>query len=160
VPAGGGAHVWRTGFSRRAGWVLVGFYLALAACGVISLTREPDAAHGSTIFGVCLLVLVALFTGFSTRAATAAIFTDPAGIRIRNLILTDRLRWEDIDRFELRTAWPYSCVCAVILRDGTVLKAVGIRAVEGSGETASGDAEELVEGLNAELREARAGAAA
>ena len=157
MPAGSGARVYRTRLTATGGWVLFAVLMLLALSGVITLlNRHPAPSEGATIAEIAAIVAIAIVSCLSTRAASAAIYTDDIGIRIRNVILVDRFLWQDIDRFELRERRPFSRVCAVILRDGTVLRAVGIQAADRLVESSTAPAEKLVEELNEELRMARA----
>jgi hypothetical protein len=157
MPAGSGGEVYRTRLTWWAGWGLMAFYLVLAAGEVISIaTDHPPGSEERWIPAICVFVVLGILAClFWTRAATAAIFTDEDGIRIRNLLVTDRFLWEDIDRFELRPMRPYPAVCAVILRNGAAVRAVGIQAAYGWVRSDTPQAEELVDDLNAELRRAR-----
>jgi hypothetical protein len=119
-------------------------------------TADTLAVPGARIPGICISAVAAVAAAFfSARAATAGVFTDETGIRIRNPFMTARLRWDDIDRFELYEEERRSLICVVILSDGSVLRAYGIRGGRGWLRSTTGPAEKLVDGLNAELAAAR-----
>jgi hypothetical protein len=156
MPAGSGARVYRTRLTTTGGWVFFAVCMLLALSGVITLlNNHSSSSTGATIAQIAAIVAIGTVSCLSARAASAAIYTDDIGIRIRNVILIDRFLWEDIDRFELRERRPFPRVCAVVLRDGTVLRAVGIQAADGLVESSTAPAEKLVEELNEELRMAR-----
>jgi hypothetical protein len=153
----GGDRVYRTRITWRTSWTFVGVYLFIASGSVISLSSNHRAGSSSIwIPAVCASVVLGMAAAFfAARTATAGIFTDDDGIRIRNPFMTARLLWSDIDRFELREEGRHPSICVIILRDGSVFRALGIRAAKGWLRSNTGPAQELVDGLNAELTAAR-----
>jgi hypothetical protein len=157
-----GERVLRSRLTWRIGWTWVGIYGAIYAGFLIALlvVLTSDSAKTSVVtriswtvgWGVIGLLLLAV----SVRFATAGVLTDESGIRIRNPLMTPRLLWQDIERFELRFVSPlFPCVCVVVLRDGSKFTAIGIRASAGRMYNDPAPAQELVDDLNAMLRATR-----
>jgi hypothetical protein len=139
-------------------WALAGLFVFIFGGGIISVATEHSAgSSGRTIPVICVLaVLGIVHVFFAVRSATAAVFTDDEGVRVRNTFTTLRLLWDDIDRFELRGEGREARACVLILRDGSEIKAHGISSGYRWFPTSTSPAPDLVDALNAELRATRA----
>jgi|SRR5579863_1718027 len=134
---------------RTTGVLAVGVFLALAvsaACAVDALLSTQtkywaiDGALPAAVW-VCLLI-----------TSRVGVHVETDGVRIVNAFRTRRLRWDDIERFELAPAGIYPFAAHAVLKDGSDIPIGGITVPRFATTRLKPRAQEPIEELNALLR--------
>src|SRR4051812_49306503 len=81
-----GAHVYRTRLTWRTSWFFACLYVVICGGAVIAYANvdTPGSSSRRLALIVGALVVGAFEAFFAARTATAGVFADEAGIRIRN----------------------------------------------------------------------------
>jgi hypothetical protein len=113
-------HVW---WIAGATVLLMAFWLDAAAQGLVEVNRTP----GHRLSGGVVSLAIGLLTAcVGWRVATAGVGVGDAGVIVRNVSWSERLRWDQIARFSIVTRGRYSIGC-VELRSGRRMCTWGIK---------------------------------
>lgn len=114
----------RPRWARRVAWGLV---IAIAVATVVFLVVAPrvldDAVWGTTDQVLTALLGLLVCWGIS-RQALVSLTASPQGLRVRNLVRSHDLTWEEIVAVRLGPDHPWA---RLDLSDGTALAAMGIQ---------------------------------
>ena len=103
------SRLYRSGFVWRTDVVVVG--ALVVACGLAALLSTRLATR-LVPAGLCLFEL-----GMLAWASRLGVRAEPGGVRIVNMLRRPRLKWSEIERFELAPGGIYPFVGWVVLTD-------------------------------------------
>ncbi|HHW84494.1 MAG TPA: PH domain-containing protein [Actinomycetales bacterium] len=125
--------------ARVVGWVMAALVLSgvialevLGATGVLPVWRWVDRIGSFLFFGAGLWLI--------WRQATVAAIPSERGLKVRNLVLTRHLTWEEIVMVSFARGRPWA---HLNLSDGSTLAVMGIQGADG--EYAVSEARRLAE---------------
>jgi hypothetical protein len=136
--------VYRSRGSLAAGVVIAA--LVSAAC-LVDAVLSTEAKYWGADGGIAALVWGSLLV---TRRVGVRLESD--GVRVVNLLRRQRLRWDEIERFELAPAGIYPYAGHVILKSGRDIPIGGITVPRFLTDRLKPRAQEPVDELNAILR--------
>lgn len=124
----------------------MGCVLTVLVVDALNLSAIAGGGQGIALLAGTVLVSI-LFTTAGLRAGFSSLTATENGVRVKNTIVRDTLRWSEIERFEIGRWKLLPSVCLIHLRDGRKMHATGIQ------EARIGDhsAAYMVDDLNAEL---------
>ncbi len=109
-------------------------------------------SSGSTNLLIFGSVVLGVVVAINARIAWAAVTACDEGIYVANCLTSYKLKWSDIERFELGQFWLIPDVCLIYTTRG---KRRGATAVHGGGYPSSRSGKWMVEELTQELQAER-----
>lgn len=96
-------------------WAIMAFGVGYFLTELVRIGKEPkpDAA-----LSVVLVVLMIPLLPFLLRVPVWGIVTTERFLKIRNILRTYVVRWDDVEQFELGRHDPWPCVGIAVLKDG------------------------------------------
>ncbi|HEY1778678.1 MAG TPA: PH domain-containing protein [Solirubrobacteraceae bacterium] len=88
-------------------------------------------------------------------ASRVGVHVEPGGVRIVNILRRHRLRWDEIERFDLAPAGVYPLAGRVVLKSGRGIPIEGITVPRLFTEQLKPNAQKPIDALNALLASAR-----
>ena len=135
---------------------LVALITVLAVLFAVGSIISAATRKGSaTDRWVPALVVVALSGFCLARLARSGVYADEQGVRIVNPLRTDRIRWEELQRFTLRPHKGFRALGFAERIDGTQVQIWGIQA-RSSAPAAVRVPQQLIDELNERLGRERA----
>jgi hypothetical protein len=145
--------------TKQQAWIFAVGGTLLVMLFLVYVVKEigrHDVAAGRRLLVVAVFGALALFSGWAVlwRSVRAGVLLNGAGVTVRNVWRSRRLRCEEVDRFSVESygVWTGGCVH---LRDGTSIRTWGIQGQNPALFPNSQWAEGPIEELNALLRDAR-----
>lgn len=146
----------RTAGSLRFG----GTYSLIGAIGLIIYGATAHGASStSTIAGrVFVFVWAGLMIVLSVRIFTLGVHATKDHVRIRNILITRRVQWSDVEQFSFGQLRIFPAVGIATLNDGRKLAMTGISLGRVARKKSRANAASLISELNQLLEEHRADA--
>ncbi len=141
----GGRHFVRNRFANGCLFAICAF----AAIAFLEIGIEAINGGSGTVLVAFDFVLCTIFSVPAVRSLVYGVVITGTQLKIRNIMRTHVLRWDEVERFELARYDPWPRVGVAVLKSGRRVPMVGVQWAP-----LSRFAEKTVAGLNERLAEA------
>lgn len=137
--------------SRLANYLAFGIFGFGALAFLVKFIKALDANPSKAALVVFAAVLMVAFLVPTLRFPFNGVVATDGELRVRNILKTHVLRWDQVERFELTRCDPWPRVGVVVLTNGRRIAMSGVQAVPYEWSPATKFAKRTVAALNQQL---------